>query len=75
MKIVLIILAGLVAGVVIYDERMERREIAYLNNDQITDCRPPGDQGERLIATLANSADGGPLEIHCEYHATIARAQ
>lgn len=74
MQISLIIFVVLITGVAIYDDLMGRREIAYLNNDQITACRPPSDQHERMVATLSKSADG-PLSLHCEYHATIARAQ
>lgn len=50
---------------------MDSRDREYLRNDRITACRPPGDQGERLVATLAKSADGGPLTLHCTYHATM----
>jgi len=48
----------------------ERIEAAKLFDDSVTACRPPGDEGERLVATLYKSADGGPLTLHCEYHST-----
>lgn len=73
MKISLIILVGLLVGIAIYDERMGQRETAYLHDDQITSCRPPVNQGERLVATLSDE-DGG-LQIRCTYHSTMARAQ
>jgi hypothetical protein len=42
-----------------------------LYDDSVTACRPPGDEGEKLVATLYKSADGGPLMLHCTYHSTI----
>lgn len=45
-----------------------------LGNDRITESRPPGDTGERLVATLSKSADGGPPTLHCTYHATLSFA-
>lgn len=42
-----------------------------LHDDTVTGCRPPGDEGEKLVATLYKSADGGPLTLHCSYHSTL----
>lgn len=42
-----------------------------LHDDTVTGFRPPGDEGEKLVAILRKSADGGPLEIHCAYHSTL----
>jgi hypothetical protein len=53
---------------------MDLRDRGYLQDDLITSCRPPGDQGEKLVATLYKSADGGPLTLNCTYHATIGMA-
>lgn len=42
-----------------------------LHDDTVTGCRPPSDEGEKLVATLYKIADGGPLTLHCNYHSTI----
>lgn len=39
-----------------------------------TPCRSPNKLGEKLVATLYKSADGGPSKLHCEYHSTLAFA-
>lgn len=73
MKPLLAWFAGMIA-VIVYTVAlawMDSRDREYLRNDRITACRPPSDQGERLVATLAKSADGGPLLLHCSYHATL----
>lgn len=45
-----------------------------LHDDTVTGCRPPGDEGEKLVAILRKSADGGPLTLHCTYHSTMREA-
>jgi hypothetical protein len=47
------------------------RDSYQLHNDGVTACKPPRDQGEKLVATLYKSADGGPLTMHCTYHSTL----
>ena len=37
----------------------------------VTECRPPAEPGEKLVATLTKSADGGQSTLHCTYHATL----
>lgn len=54
---------------------MDHRDREYLHNDNVTACRPPSDQGEKLVATLSKSADGGPLELHCMYSAKLSWGQ
>lgn len=52
--------AGILA-VIIYSLALawvDMSDRAYLHDDRITACRPPGDQGEKLVATLRKSADG-----------------
>lgn len=63
--------AGMIA-VIVYTvvlAWMDSRDRVWLRDDRITACRPPGDQGEKLVATLRKSADG-VLAIDCAYHAT-----
>lgn len=43
----------------------------FLRNDNITACRPPGDEGERMVAVLEREYHGGPLILRCSYHATL----
>ena len=64
---------GIFALLLVYGWMAERDSLA-LANDAVTDCRPPGDEGEKLVATLIKSHDGGPLTIHCTYHATLSFA-
>lgn len=45
-----------------------------LASTPITQCRSPSNTGEKLVATLYKSADGGPVSLHCEYHSTLAFA-
>lgn len=62
--------AGILA-VIVYSLALawvDMRDHAYLHDDRITACRPPGDQGEKLVATLSHGADGG-LALNCAYHA------
>lgn len=63
--------AGILA-VIVYSLALawvDMRDHAYLHDDRITACRPPGDQGEKLVATLS-TRDDGVLAVSCDYHAT-----
>lgn len=63
--------AGILA-VIVYSLALawvDMHDRAYLHDDRITACRPPGDQGEKLVATLAQSDDGG-LALKCAYTST-----
>jgi hypothetical protein len=63
-----VVLVVLIFAVISHADRIDA---AKLFDDSVTECRPPGDEGEKLVATLYKSADGGPLMLHCAYHSTI----
>lgn len=76
MKISPFILIGAIGVLLVFAilTNADRIDAMQLYNDKVTDCRPPGDEGERLVATLSKSADGGPLELNCIYHSTLSFA-
>lgn len=73
MKIIAFVFICILVSVAV-KAHADRTDAMRLFDDKVTECRPPGDEGEKLVATLTKSADGGALEIHCTYHATISRA-
>lgn len=63
-----------IISVVVNADWIDTIDSYQLSNDGVTACKPPRNQGEKLVATLYKSADGGPLELHCAYHATLSFA-
>lgn len=71
----LVISVSAIALILSNADRIDAIDSYQVGNDGVTACQPPRNQGEKLVATLIKSADGGPLELHCTYHATLSFAQ
>lgn len=73
--IILIIVCGIALNLVIANaDWIDAHDAYLLHNDDVTACQPPRNQGEKLVATLRKSADGGPLTLHCTYHSDMGFA-
>ena len=70
--IALVVLLGIAAHLVVANaDWIDAHDTYMLHNDGVTACPPPRNQGEKLVATLRKSNDGGPLMLHCFYDSTL----
>jgi hypothetical protein len=73
--IAFVVICGIAAHLVVANaDWIDAHDAYMLHNDGVTACQPPRNTGEKLVATLRKSADGGPLTLHCTYHADMGFA-
>jgi hypothetical protein len=74
MKLIITGLIVLAVAAALIVKNADAIDSYQLHNDGVTACKPPRNEAEKLVATLYKSADGGPLTLHCAYHATVSFA-